>query len=127
MSWLVLAAAAAASAAQPADRARLERMVALYDELCLEKFPDDVAVDALMAAKGATPLTPEEVRVTFNDDPGRGWLLEDGDIEIQIMLELPPYHACSVRWMTADGFGDLSGYQSVIDEFEAAGPAFADE
>lgn len=126
MPLLVVALAAAASAAQPADRARLERMVALYDQLCLETFPNDAAVDALMAAKGATPLTPEEVRVTFNDDPGRGWLLDDDGLQIQIMLELPPYHACSVRWMTEDGFGDLRAYKSVADDFKAIGPAFGE-
>jgi len=126
MFWPLVAAAIAASAAPPADRARLERMVALYDELCLEASPDDTAIDALMAAKGATALTPEEVRVTFNDDPGRGWLVDDGDIQVQVMIEMPPYRACSVRWMTDGGFGDLSGYNAVIDEFKAAGPAFAE-
>jgi hypothetical protein len=121
-----LVVAAAVVAANPADAARLERMVALYDELCLDVFPDDAGVAALMVAKGATPLTADEVRVTFNDDPGRGWLLEDGDLKVQIMLEMPPYHACSVRWMTDNGFGDLSGYEAVTDEFKATRPAFAE-
>lgn len=122
----LLVVAAAVAAANSADAARLERMVALYDELCLDAFPDDDTVDALMAAKGATPLTPEEVRVTFNDDPGRGWLLDDGDIKIQIMIEMPPYHACSVRWMTDDGFVDLSDYEAVTDRFKASRPAFSE-
>ena len=120
--WFI--AAAAAAVANPADDARLGRMVALYDELCLRTFPDDAAVDAMMAAKGATVLTPEEVRTTLNADPGRGWLLDDGDAKIQIMIEMPPYHACSVRWWTDDGFGDLSGYKVIVDTYKASGPAF---
>lgn len=127
--WTLLLAAAAASAAvgqsQDAADPAVERLVTLYDEVCLKTFPDDAAVDALMAAKGATALTPEEVRVTFRNDPGRGWLLEDGDRTIQIMLELPPYHACSVRRMTSQGFGDLTAYRAVAEAYKATRPGFA--
>lgn len=121
---LPLAILAAPAAAQDVESARIARMVALYEELCLKAFPDDSAVDALMAARGATPLTPEEVRVTFNDDPGRGWLLQDGDRRIQVMLELPPFHACSVRWRAPNGFGDLAGYRAAIARFKATHPGF---
>ncbi len=122
MSWFV---ALLAAGAQPAADPVVTRMVALYDEVCLKAFPDDAAVDALMQAKGAKALTPDEVRVTFNDDPGRGWLLADGDRNIQIMLELPPYHACSVRRSTDGGFGDLAAYRAVAEAFKAAHPGFA--
>jgi hypothetical protein len=77
-----------------------------------------------MASKGAKALTPEEVRVTLRDDPGRGWLLDDGGESIQIMIEMPPFRACSVRWMTDNGFGDLSSYHSVTDAFKASRPGF---
>jgi hypothetical protein len=40
------------------------------------------------------------------------------------MIEMPPYHACSVRWWTDDGFGDLSGYKVIVDTYKASGPAF---
>ena len=125
---LAILAAVAASAAvgqpQGAPDPAVERLVALYDEVCLKAFPDNAAVDTLMAAKGARALTAEEVRVTFRDDPGRGWLLEDGDRPVQIMLELPPYHACSVRRTTAQGFGDLSAYRAVADAYKHGRPGF---
>jgi hypothetical protein len=122
-----LSAALTLAAGQPSeDAARRERMVALYDELCLKTFPDDGAVDALMAAKGADALTPEEVRVTLRNDPGRGWILQDGDAAIQIMVEMPPFHACSVRWMTDNGFGDLAAYQSATSAYKAARPGFGE-
>ena len=123
MRWLIVLVAAAVPQAALADPT-VERMVSLYDEICLKAFPDDAAVDALMASKGARALTPEEVRVTFRNDPGRGWLLADGDRNIQVMLELPPYHACSVRRSTADGFGDLSAYRTVTAAFKATRPGF---
>jgi len=123
MLWLVALLAAAQQTGE-ADRA-VGRMVALYDEVCLQAFPDDAAVDAVMEAQGARALTPEEVRVTFRNDPGRGWLLDDGDRNIQIMLELPPYHACSVRRTTDGGFGDLTAYEAVTARYKATHPGFA--
>lgn len=113
-----------APAVPSADSDRLVRMVALYDELCLKTFPDDAAVDAMMAAKGARVLTPEEAKVTLRDDPGRGWLLTDGDRQVQVMIEMPPYHACSVRWMTAAGLADIGGYRTISTAYKASHPGF---
>ena len=120
---LVIAALAATQPTVP-DRT-LARMVALYDEVCLQTFPIDAEVDALMARKGATPLTPEQVRITLVNDPGRGWMLTDGDREVLIFVEMPPYHACSVRRFTPAGFADLGAYRAVVDPYEASHPDFA--
>jgi hypothetical protein len=92
----------------------MTRMAALYDEVCLKAFPDDAAVDRLMAEKGAAPLTPEQAQITLRGDPGRGWLLKDGERNIQIMLELPPFHACSVpgRWPPASAFSNTAPQQT---------------
>ena len=100
-------------------------MVALYDEVCLQTFPIDGGVDKLMAAKGATALTPEQVKVTLVDDPGRGWKLEDGDRTLYVVLELPPFHACSVRRFFPDAIPDLDAYRVVADRFEADHPSFS--
>jgi len=116
--------AAALTATTPHADPILARMVTLYDEICLRTFPDDAAIDALMKAKGATPMTPEEVKVTLNEDPGRGWFLPDGDRNIQVTVEMPPYHACVVRRMTPSGFSDLSPYQAVVEPFRKSNPGF---
>lgn len=121
LSVILLAAAAPQAAPDP----EVGRMVAIFDELCLRAFPDDAAVDAVMAAKGATPLTPEQVRVTFPNDPGRGWLLADGERKSQIMLELPPYHACSIRRFVESGTTALDGYRALAAAYEQAHPGFA--
>ena len=120
---LMLIAAAAAAGATPDPV--LARMVALYDEVCLQAFPIDAAVDALMAKKRARPLTAEEVKVTLVDDPGRGWAIEDGARTITVFLELPPYHACSVRRGTDAGFTDFGAYRAIADSFEASHRGFA--
>jgi hypothetical protein len=102
------------AAAAPADM-ELSRMTALYDQVCLKTFPDDKAVEALMMAQGARPLTPDEVKVTMRDDPARGWALKDGNATVWV--EFPPYHACSVRWNTSE-IGDLREYRSISDGYE---------
>jgi hypothetical protein len=94
---------------------QLVRMAQLYDKVCLGAFPDDKAVEALMAAQNARQLSPDEVKVTMRDDPARAWELQDGTATVWI--EFPPYHACSVRWNAPD-IGDLSAYRDLADRYE---------
>lgn len=91
--------------------------MALFGDLCLRTFPDDAALDAAMERLDARPLTVEEVRRTFNDDPGRGWVLQDEGRTVQIMLELPPYHACSVRRGTDTGLDGSEQWSSMVAAF----------
>ncbi|WP_442680663.1 hypothetical protein ACSBM8_05555 [Sphingomonas sp. ASY06-1R] len=107
---MALAAAMAAAAADP----QLARMVALYDEICLKAFPDDKAVEGMMATRSKREFTPAEVKVTMRDDPARGWELEKG---VSMWLEFPPFHACSVRWNAA-AIGNLQAYRTVADAYE---------
>lgn len=124
-SALMLAQAATATPAPlPAAAVRLERMTALYDELCLRTFPDDAAVDAVMRKRGATPLTPEEVRVTLGDDPGRGWRLGGEDSYAFVFVEMPPYHACSVRWPMPEMPSALDAYRAAANAYKKTRPGF---
>lgn len=104
-----------AGAASAGTDEKLSRMTALYDQVCLKTFPDDKAVAALMTARNARELTTDEVKVTMNDDPARGWELDDKSGTVWI--EFPPYHACSVRWNTPD-IGDLREYRAIADRYE---------
>lgn len=115
----LLALAAAASTAEADDQ--IARMAALYEEVCLNSFPDDKAVISLAAAKAAREYTPEEVRVTMRDDPARGWLLPDG--KTTIWLEFPPFHACSVRWSMPE-LGNPAPYAAVIDRYKKSKTGF---
>ena len=132
ISAVVIAAMlqAATVVASPSPDPAIARMAALYDAVCLQAFPIDGAVDSLMASRamvesGATPLTPEQVKVTLVDNPGRGWRVKDGDRDMLVFLELPPFHACSVRRFLPTGRIDLGAYRPVADRFEADHPAFA--
>ena len=103
----------------------LARMTALYDEVCIQSFPIDGAVDTLMMGKQAQALTPDQVSIYLKSDPGRGWSVPDGGDHFIVTVEGPPFHACSVRRWTSGGFGDLAPYRSVADRFEAAHDGFA--
>jgi len=95
--------------------ARMARLTALYDEICLRTFPDDKAVEAIMTARNAHELSPAEVKVTMRDDPARGWQLADD--KATVWIEFPPFHACSVRWNTPR-IGDLAPYRAIADKYE---------
>jgi hypothetical protein len=114
---LGLAAATAVDAGQ-----RLSQMTALYEQVCLKAFPDDKAVAALMAKRGARELTRDEVKVTMRDDPARGWdIAQDGSASV--WLEFPPFHSCSVRWNAPD-IGELHEYRAIADAYERARGGF---
>lgn len=93
---------------------RLSRMTALYEQICLKAFPDDRAIEALMAARNARELSAEDVKVTMRGDPARGWDLHDG---ATLWIEFPPFHACSIRWNTTQ-IGDLHAYRAVAEAYE---------
>jgi hypothetical protein len=111
---LLLAVLLSDAASTEADE-RLAQMASLYEEVCLKAFPDDQAVEAAMKARGATELTPDQVKVTLGDDPGRGWDLKDKSASV--WLELPPFHACSVRWNSPD-LGNFARYHELADRYE---------
>lgn len=124
---LLLAAPAAAFAqyeaiANPPDpAAQLAEMLAIYDEVCLHAFPDDDGVASAMAARGATPLSRAQVRAYLHDDPGRGWRITGRTTWFDLTIEAPPFHACGLRTMTADGFPDMKPYRDLAARFEGDG------
>jgi len=89
--------------AAPLDEATGAGLAALFTTLCVEAFPDAAALDARMAEKGATAMTPEQVKAVLHDDPGRGWLLTQNNHRFAITEEAAPFHACSVRVNTPAG------------------------
>ena len=102
------------AAATEADQ-KVARMAALYEQVCLKAFPDDNAVDRTMANLGARQLSSEDVKITLRDDPGRAWELKDGSATV--WLELPPYHACSVRWNSPE-IGKMQDYKAIARRYQ---------
>jgi hypothetical protein len=124
LTMVAMGLAAAQTAPIPTDDVVLGRMTALFDQICLKTFPADGGVAAAMTAMGAVPLTPEQLKIYLHDDPGRGWIIADGDRKFTITIEAPPYHACTVRRTAASGFADLAPYRAVVDPYERAAGGF---
>lgn len=129
-AWHILTAAAMlagpAAAAQyetltnpPDPIAQRDELIALYDEICLRAFPDEAAAERAALAHHATPLSGADVRRFLHDDPGVGWALPGHTGRFDVTIERsPPYRACAVRTMTANGFADLGPYQALAARFE---------
>lgn len=115
----LLALATATTTTAEADD-RIARMAALYEEICLNSFPDDASVISRAAAKAAREYTSEEVRVTMRDDAARAWLLPDGST---IWIEFPPFHACSVRWNMPE-LGNPAPYAAAIERYKKSKDGF---
>ena len=95
---------------------------ATFDRVCLHAFPDDAAVDSAMAT--AKAYSPAEAKVTLRDDPGRGWELDLNGESAAVFLELPPYHACSVRWPEPSGYSSAT-FKHVLEAYQRANKGFA--
>jgi hypothetical protein len=93
-------------------------LAAVFEDFCLKRFPDDEAVKA--GAQDLTAMTPEQVKGLLKEDPGLGWYKKTPLALYKITLELPPYHACAVRRMTANGLGEIRPYLAAITAFAAA-------
>lgn len=127
LALAALAAPAAAAAqyevpANPPDPAvQLAELIEVYDNVCLRAFPNDEAAARALAARGASAMQGDEVRIYLHDDPGRGWNLRGRTGLFRVTIEAPPFHACGVRTMTAAGFPDMAPYRALADRFEAGG------
>ena len=124
--------AATAAIAQPVEEPRtydatavtataadqLREMTALYRDACIAAFPDDDAVAALMTKRGARAMDEAEVVRLLHQDAGIGWSLRGRGTLYHVTIELPPYHACTVRSTTRAGFDDLAPYHALLAEVE---------
>ncbi len=128
-SMLLLAmqiAPPAPSMPTPAPTGRLRGLVSTFDMICTRVFPDDARIaTAMIRVPGMRPLTSEQIRTLLKDDPGRGWIVDQGGATIMITLEFPPIHSCAVRMPRTDGAIDEAMWRTVIDAAEArAGGGF---
>jgi hypothetical protein len=121
---LVLALAAAPAAQAADDAAMLDRMVLLYDNICLQKFPDDAAAGAAAAAAGGEPLAARELNNSLYGRHGQGWRIADGDGAFIVTIENPPYHGCSIRRTVSHPVSNIGAYRALADRYEATKPGF---
>jgi hypothetical protein len=115
--WLGLPAQSHAQT-QP-DPTVAPEIAEIYTSFCIEKFPDASAIGSLAKARKAAPLGQDQVKRFLHSDPGNGWTLHDGTGDYIILLEDPPYRACSVRRMTPSGVNDVKPYVAAVNAYIA--------
>ena len=97
----------------------------LFSDLCLNKFPDDDAVTALAEEKHATAMTADQVKRYLHNDPGAGWRLTGDGADYVVLIERPPYHACSVRHLVPVLYSPKTFFDAVKTYIAAKGHSLA--
>jgi hypothetical protein len=73
------------------------QLLGMFATICLDTFPDDAAVEKLVAERKFDVMAEDRLRRLLGTDPGMGWVLTTGRGQYLLTIELPPYHACAVR------------------------------
>lgn len=117
---LVLGVVPAARAQANYDTRDLSNeMATIFATFCIDRFPDDRALDTDAKAKKLAALTPDQVKRYLHDDPGHGWVIQGASGRYIMTVEAPPYHACAVRSMTPAGLTDAQRYATEIKDYAA--------
>jgi hypothetical protein len=80
-----------------AEKEAAEELLDMFREPCLERFPDDSAVESYAKEKNLTPMTEAEIRHLLGTDPGEGWIGQASSRKYLLTVEKPPYHTCAIR------------------------------
>lgn len=79
-----------------ADPATVE-LVGMFAAICLERFPDDAAVQKFATEQRLDVMPEERLHRLLGTDPGMGWLQNTPRGQYVLTIELPPYHTCAIR------------------------------
>ncbi len=80
-----------------AEKQAAGELLDMFREPCLERFPDDSAVESYAKEKNLTPMTEAEFRHLLGPDPGEGWIGQASSRKYLLTVEKPPYHTCAIR------------------------------
>lgn len=92
-------------------------MTDLFSSYCLDKFPNDAALDQFAKDQGDAPMTGDEVKRVLHDDPGHGWHLKTALGTYTLTIEAPPYHACGVRRAQKTGLSSAQPYMALVKSY----------
>jgi hypothetical protein len=80
-----------------ADDPAVVQLVGMFAAICLERFPDDAAVQKFAADRKLEVMPEPRLRHMLGTDPGMGWLENTPRGQYVLTIELPPYHTCAIR------------------------------
>ena len=80
-----------------ADDPAVVQLLGMFAAICLERFPDDAAVQKFAADQKLEVMPEPRLRHMLGTDPGMGWLQTTPRGQYVLTIELPPYHTCAIR------------------------------
>jgi hypothetical protein len=117
---LLLAAAAPPPAAKPTPdtpdqttpaQDAAQDMMLVYEDVCLNHFPNPASVRAAATDAHATPLTDAEARDALLGHAGTAWAFDAPHVRAVVAVDTPPSRTCVVTGKAAED----SGVQAVFD------------
>jgi hypothetical protein len=123
----VLPASAAISADAPkgADgqtpaQAAAEDMMVMYEDLCLNQFPDLEALGNDLAARKAVPLDAATTNTVLLGHPGTAWTVAGTLGKYTFALEMPPARRCVVTGKAAEDEGVRTVFATLVTSYGKA-------
>jgi hypothetical protein len=117
---LLLAAAAPPPAAKPTPDTRGETtpaqdaaqdLMLVYEDVCLNHFPNPASIRAAADDAHATPLTDAEAHDVLMGHAGTAWAFNAPHVHAVVAVDTPPSRTCVVTGKAAED----SGVQAVFD------------
>jgi hypothetical protein len=95
------------------DGKRAARLVELFGQYCLDKFPDDVALAEAAEAADLIAMPDRMARAHVSGLPAKGWVVGVPNTpgRYHLVVEAPPYHACAI-WAYD---GQAEAYDASVD------------
>jgi hypothetical protein len=98
-------------------------MLMIYEEFCLQRFPDPDAIQAGVAAHHLAPATPAETATALLGRTGKAWAAATPNGRYLIAFEARPHRGCAVTGSASDDEGIRAAFDLAVQSF-ASGHEF---
>jgi hypothetical protein len=107
---------APAEALTPAQEAAQEILV-IYEEFCLERFPNPAAVQAGIAAHHLSAATAPQTADALLGRAGSAWAVTTPKGHYVIAIEAPPHKGCAITGAASDDEGIHAAFELAIEMY----------
>ena len=95
-------------------------MLRVYEEFCLNRFPNPVEIANGIAAHKLTPATAQDASATLMGRPGQAWALTNGLGRYTLAITTPPQQGCVVTGAVADDESLRAIFSLAVQSFASA-------
>jgi hypothetical protein len=103
----------------PAQDAAQEMLI-IYEEFCLDRFPNPDAIQAGIAAHHLSPATAAQATGALLGRAGSAWAVSSPKGHYLIAVEAPPHKGCAVTGQAADDEGIRAAFELSIETYTQA-------